>query len=206
MERSKKRFLTRVLPVLAAVVLMVGSCLTVCAEVTTNYTINDVLQAIKDSGKTVYTYSFMYKYDSDYYVITTTSECTLTNNISSVQIFTDGSYCCYRVTDVENKYISNISSTPDYVYFYSSSSGLIKMSYSNLQSNFIESNYDVFDSEGNVVFRGPVPPLVRVAEAIAPETVQKEIISLIPLLIPCLVGYLALRKGLRFLSSILRAA
>lgn len=68
------------------------------------------------------------------------------------------------------------------------------------------SNYDIYDWDGNLVFRSPLSPLRKVAGKIQPLEVLKEILAMIPLLIPLLAGYLGLRKALRLLSTILKTA
>ena len=77
--------------------------------------------------------------------------------------------------------------------------------FSGTYDEIVSSDYDIFDSSGNLVFRGP-SPLVRVAAAIQPGIVMKEVIGMIPLLIPLLAGYLGLRKALSLISRTLQAA
>lgn len=196
--KSKKRYLTRVLPVLAALVLMLGSCLTVCAaEETIDYE-SEYIKLCDSYSELKNTYCFVLgqSINSIWYF----SDKPFTSNVNGSVLFYSDNCNVYTYTreNTSGSFIRNSG------YYYDKSGSILVNG--NEKLNCIYTTHNIYDNVGNLVFLGPVPPLVRVAEAIAPETVQKEIISLIPLLIPCLVGYLALRKGLRFLSSILRAA
>lgn len=78
-------------------------------------------------------------------------------------------------------------------------------SFSCTYDELVSSDYDIYDIEGNLVFQAP-SPLVRVATEIQPKMVTKEIIGMIPLLIPLLAGYLGLRKAWSLISRTLRVA
>ena len=74
-------------------------------------------------------------------------------------------------------------------------------------SSKLYSNHDICNN-GTVVFQGTLRPipLVMAALTIRPGEVLKEILGMVPLLIPLLAGCLGLRKALRILSQILRTA
>ena len=67
------------------------------------------------------------------------------------------------------------------------------------------SNHDVYDDSGELFFHHPSPfqRVVRIQDWAA---VMTEIIMILPLLILSLTSLLALRKGLKFISSFLRQA
>lgn len=75
---------------------------------------------------------------------------------------------------------------------------------------FVGSNHDIYHSDGTLVFHRPQkilgiqePVLIQV---ITQENPLKEILKLLPMAIPCLVGFVALRKALRTLETILKTA
>ena len=65
---------------------------------------------------------------------------------------------------------------------------------------------DIYDRDGNLFFQLTRPRLHQIAAGISAEALQREILTMIPLLIPLLAGYLGLRKALREISRILRTA
>lgn len=68
-----------------------------------------------------------------------------------------------------------------------------------------ESSYKAVSSEYESFFPGP-PPLVAAVKGADLTVAQREVILLIPLSILYLVGYRGLQKGLRLLSTLLRRA
>lgn len=81
---------------------------------------------------------------------------------------------------------------------------------SNL-SLLIYSNYDIYNEDGTeLFFQVPQPVLgmekETLAQVVAQENPLKEILTILPMVIPCWVGFVALRKALRLLATILRTA
>ena len=82
--------------------------------------------------------------------------------------------------------------------------------YRDVKATILSSNYDVKNSDGNVVFQ--VPPAVAqttlapiIQEAPLEETTG-EIVKIIPIVLIILVGLIGLRKGLALLSQTLHKA
>lgn len=94
-------------------------------------------------------------------------------------------------------------------------SGSTGTSYSSEMSGYPQvgyySNYDIYwTGSDEIFFQLPLPPLSRIVAGMKAElmgtVVLREILTMIPLLIPLLAGYLGLRKALREVSRILRTA
>lgn len=98
-------------------------------------------------------------------------------------------------------------SREDYIS-YDWSSRHLGSDYDIALSRIVSSSHNIVDDNGNVVFQKPSEPLgiprEILAQIITQENPLKEILVLLPMVIPCLVGYVALRKGLRTLVTILR--
>ena len=82
--------------------------------------------------------------------------------------------------------------------------------YRDVKATILSSNYDVKNSDGNVVFQ--VPPAVAqttlapiIQEAPMEETMT-EIVKILPIILIILVGLIGLRKGLALLSQTLQKA
>ena len=71
--------------------------------------------------------------------------------------------------------------------------------------NVISSSQDIYSSYGELVFQGP-SPFQRVVRTQDWTAVMTEIVMILPLLIVFLVSLIGLRKGLRFISSLLHRA
>lgn len=71
--------------------------------------------------------------------------------------------------------------------------------------SLVSSSYDVYDGDGILFFQGPplLPPVLRPLNLMA---VMEEILMVLPLLILSLTFLIGLRKGLRFISSLLHQA
>lgn len=95
-----------------------------------------------------------------------------------------------------------------YVDKWNFSSGTIFLKYET--DYIIGSNYDVYDDDGLLVFQKPSAllgmPREILAQVITQENPLKEILKLLPMAIPFLVGFVALRKALRTLETILKTA
>lgn len=75
---------------------------------------------------------------------------------------------------------------------------------------YVYSDIDIYDSEGNIFFPVPPGPLGMpegiLTQILTQENPLMEILKLLPMAIPCLVGFVALRKALRTLETILKTA
>jgi len=113
--------------------------------------------------------------------------------------------------------------TDYYVYFldyigsdsdgWSYSSGTYRFPANIEESSFsyiVSSNHDIYDESGNLVFQKPSDPLgiprETLTQILTQENPLKEILLLLPMAMVCLVGYVALRKALRTLETILKTA
>ena len=193
LKTNSRKVFCRVLPLLAALILILGSCLTVSAE-DDPYNISELenlgyyhlMKQVEGSG-TYYVY-LTYSYPLYYYADGSTAYLKSSKNQDYLYYISDDSMSTWG--EVRNGTLnnSNLASRIDENY------------------SILFSSYDIKDIDDNVVFPGPVPPLVKAAEGIAPEEVMKETIGLLPLLIPFLVGLVGFWKGWQFLLRILRKA
>ena len=83
--------------------------------------------------------------------------------------------------------------------------------YSSNASNLFWSNHDIYNEDGTeLFFQLPQPVLGMEKEILAQVVTQEnpltEILTLLPMVIPCLVGFVALRKALRTLETILKTS
>lgn len=70
----------------------------------------------------------------------------------------------------------------------------------------LASSYDVKYKDSNDVFFYKPQTIVLAHQTLKVQGILKEVVSLLPLLIGCLVSWIALRKGLAFLRSVLLTA
>lgn len=183
------------LSLVCALVLVFGSCMTVCAE-----SDEAIYQSLySDLHEIVYS-----KYgELEYQIFTTSSVATtLIASDKPLYIYNDAVYCvsgsvaCYIGCGIGGKLHSSEPIT-----------GFTNVGLRDV----IYSNYDVCDESGNVVnvadssfFPKPqtLAPVVRGMKM----NPLAQILGLLPLLIPCLVGLVALRKGLQALWNHLHKA
>ena len=110
------------------------------------------------------------------------------------------SYACLEAVDNGSSWSSQAFGSPN---------GALSTGHEIEFTATVFSNHDVKEhNAANVVFMGPPPPtrLQIATEGIQMTGVMKEILALVPLLIPFLACFLGLKKALRMLSGILRKA
>lgn len=228
-----KKLVKRVLPLVLAAVLVIGSCLTVHAEEPAidyqHLTREDMYSLIKECGKIVNSKIYpVYKYQMfSYYANGDGTYHSFKFYVSEQPFGAAGS------ENWPNVSIRNLSDKSSRYYEFSVD-GAGKIVYSDVltvdpngtksmieyRNAHVQSNYNLIPkgSDGSAYVAipsdsydfflvPPTPPVVATAVgAVDLTAVLKEIISLTPLLILFLVGLEAFWKGLRFLSSILHQA
>lgn len=194
-----KRLVRCFFPILLAITLVLGSCLTVSAATTSN-------TSGSSSGKPFYYPLPFNPSDFSAYVVLYRSA----SNERLAYCLSDGGF----IVNSEG-YLSVTSSGKYRIYSFDGNSwgtGSSINSYISGQAiclfshGVAECSENIYDSTGKLVFQVPVRPLVGAVMGAAPEKTLKEIILLIPLSIPFLAGCLGLRKALRLVLSILRKA
>ena len=203
-----KKLLKRIAPLLLALVMVLGSCLTVSAAESNPY--EDIFQQYYKSG-------------FDYFLVFDKSDCVTYCFVNQpvYHQFLDSSYYITPTSDYYSYCVSydkiknSYSTFGDSSYLRSWTSSkleLMKDSSTSLYTggSLIYSNHDIYDigaKEGDEpFFRGPERPLVAAVRGAGPVEALKEVILLIPLSILFLAGCLGLRKGLQLLLTLLRRA
>lgn len=206
-----KKLFKRIAPVVLALVMVLGSCLTVSAAESDTDILQKFISYAESKDYEIYKYQAFIQ-DSGYGIEFICSDAPLVYDrnpsASNEQaIFT---------SDKSNAYTLRYSSGSLSVYNASknyASHTLLGSSY-NLSAtgnyfnhtvkNYSDSSLSLsYDSTG---FFPTPPPLVAAVQGAAPEEALKEVILLIPLSILFLAGCLGLRKGLRLLLTLLRRA
>lgn len=199
-----KKLLKRIAPLLLALVMVLGSCLTVSAAAPSSA--DEYESVISKYQKDGFNYCFVYEQDSKANYI---KYCFL--NCIPYRIYYGNHYYIGCKTSyigyiVEYSIVSDSFSVGN---TFSNSSGLYVITL-DTGSSLLYSNTDIYDSDAkdgdDPFFQGPVRPLVAAVEGAAPEEALKEVILLIPLSILFLAGCLGLRKGLRLLLTLLHRA
>ena len=202
-----KKLFKRIAPLLLALVMVLGSCLTVSAADDT-FTIptsqegfDSLIAKYKKSG---FDYAYVYKSNisnSTYVAYIRYSNEPLYANSSD-----------YLVNDSASSYGVNIYRSGEVVIDpIISMKNSFSSEFTNSNLTVLYSNYDIYrvgaDKEKDEpFFRGPERPLVAAVRGAGPEEALKEVILLIPLSILFLAGCLGLRKGLRLLLTLLHRA
>ena len=209
-----KKLFKRIAPIVLALVMVLGSCLTVSAgNYSYNYTSTDisVLNSLnsyaKDHNFKSYQYLTFLRSGSTYYYCNTSGPFVY--NMPYAPLLC----CTSELTGWGLKY-SNGTVSVWYDDGYTFKTNNAYFSWTGGDYGFL-SNYDVhhlndsstvvFDSDTTGFFPTP-PPLVAAVKGAAPEEALKEVILLIPLSILFLAGCLGLRKGLRLLLTLLHQA
>ena len=136
--------------------------------------------------------------------------------LSSGPAIYNSSSKCLRFKDVNFVEVSIYSSSGNGKIFYNYNTAFnynyVDLSYS--QEYLVYSNYEVFN--GDTLFMPkmsfPRPQIILgmektvLSQVVAQENPLKEILTILPMVIPCWVGFVALRKALRLLATILRTA
>lgn len=197
-----KKLLKRIAPLLLALVMVLGSCLTVSAATSLPSTDKEYEAIIKEYQKPGFPYCIVYKSDSSVRFQFYDSEIfrKIINGKSS--FFALNRFNLYYVTfSSAGSSVSNtFSYTPDVSVWNSSSAW-----------SLVYSSFDIYDvgadkEKDEPFFRGPERPLVAAVRGAGPVEALKEVILLIPLSILFLAGCLGLRKGLRLLLTLLHRA
>lgn len=176
----KKRIM-RLLPVLLALVMVFGSSLTVFAE---GFVANDSL------------------YDNPYWVEFELDDGTMVGLASANPLvpFTKDGKINLRTDGVIYSFTNGVKASFSEAYF---SFGI------SLENRLRYSSHDIFYSDGTLFFPQLLPPspiLVKVVSVTEAEKVLDQVIAILPICLVCLVGYLALRKALAVLQSLLHQA
>lgn len=200
-----KKLLKRIAPLLLALVMVLGSCLTVSAASSLPSTDKEYEAIITEKYHEGFPYAVFVK-DSQY-----PAQALVLYTFSAEPFYKDGyfyftkewSYYIHiydvnRDTWTEQKSVKY--STGNMVSINKQSSKSI--AYSNNDIYFVGADKE----KDEPFFRGPERPLVAAVRGAGPEEALKEVILLIPLSILFLAGCLGLRKALRLLLTLLRRA
>lgn len=198
-----KKLFKRIAPLLLALVMVMGSCLTVSAAVPSST--DEYKSLVSEFSHEGYPYAICVK-NSEY-----PSQAFLIYYFSSEPFFKDG----YVYFNTKWSYFTHIyNSTKDSWSMNQS----VEYGTSNMCSltvtkgtSIVYTSADLYlvgaDKEkDDPFFRGPERPLVAAVRGASPEEALKEVILLIPLSILFLAGCLGLRKGLRLLLTLLHQA
>lgn len=197
-----------VLPWLMAAVLVLGSCMTVCAE---DYTEEQLLEMRNE------TKAMFYQYFED-------NDLSPAYMIYYLQYY-GGNYSARVLYSDEVMYMSSdgqnvIGSFKELCYSYkngvfqSPSSVYTTYSWKGGTYPYFITNYDLLYEDGETLYQAAdttgffpkVPVLQKALKGTELTGVMKEILAMVPLLIPLLAGYLALRKALSLVSQTLKTA
>lgn len=201
-----KKLFKRFAPLLLALVMVLGSCLTVSAAVPSSA--DEYESVISKYQKEDFNYCLVIEQDSKAnYIRYLFTDCPLyafySSRDSRYYLGCKTSFRTYLVdysTVSDSFSIGSINSLSSGQYVLSIGTG----------STLLYSNTDIYYSDAkdgdDPFFRGPVPPLVGAVQGAVPERALTEVILLIPLSILFLVGYRGLQKGLQILSTLLRRA
>lgn len=200
-----KKLFKRIAPIVLALVMVLGSCLTVSAADLPIY--NDA--TITDQCKSDYSAYIAYLKDSDI-------------DIPEYQVYDSKSrqIAFYNVQPYYNGNIYSFQCADGFILSGVGSGSIVKtVPKSNdpvwrCSIRMCVANFDVLNSTNDAYFVKKdttgffptPPPLVAAVQGAAPEEALKEVILLIPLSILFLAGCLGLRKGLRLLLTLLRQA
>lgn len=201
-----KKLFKRIAPVVLALVMVLGSCLTVSAAAPSSA--DEYKSVISKYQKDGFNYCLVIEQDSKVnYIRYIFTDCPLYAFYSS----RDSCYYLGCKTSY-NSYLVDYSIVSDSFSIGSTqsfSSGLYVLAIGT-GSTLLYSNTDIYYSDAkdgdDPFFRGPERPLVAAVRGASPEEALKEVILLIPLSILFLAGCLGLRKGLRLLLTLLRRA
>ena len=220
-----KKLLKRIAPLLLALVMVMGSCLTVSAA-------GNSLDECLSSDFTPYKEYLKNNSDENFPFVGVLLSCSYgtysivkvyvsnvpfydrndSSSASYIQLYTG--YTSDPVKYYELKLSNGVvtkgntsttSSTNPNLYGVSGNATAYVISNYKTVTKGSESNYKAVSSEYESFFPGP-PPLVAAVKGAAPEEALKEVILLIPLSILFLAGCLGLRKALRLLLTLLRRA
>lgn len=200
-----KKLFKRIAPLLLALVMVLGSCLTVSAASSLPSTDKEYEALITEKYHEGFPYAVFVK-DSKY-----PAQALTLYTFSAEPFYKDGyfyftknwSYYCHIYDLDHDKWIEQKS--VEY-----STGNMVAINVASYKS-IAYSNNDIYrvgaDKEKDEpFFRGPERPLVAAVRGAGPEEALKEVILLIPLSILFLAGCLGLQKGLQLLLTLLRRA
>lgn len=193
MLKSKKVLLSLV----CALVLVFGSCITVCAE--SDSLLDSIEQVFANEGYTDVQYFWSGFYNDDgtisvYFV--KGADFYFVEYGEIAKLYVKG-YLYHATCDIENGCFTTDVRCWDYRDSY--------MISGNYNIETFVSNKECYWQDGTLFFR-PLSPIAMIAETVGMERTLGQILGLLPLLIPLVVGLVALRKGLAMLFNRLRQA
>lgn len=187
-----------VLPLVIALCVFLGSSifsLKANAADIESYDVYDVVSAVAESyPEGLFDYNLVF--------VRPSGEISLFSSTAPLHVFL-GNSTILASTHTDSFYWYSYTGNGKWVRNGSGSSSTIG-SLSAFKS-LLSSSYDVYDSDGNLFFRGR-SPFQRVVRAQDWTTVMMEIVIILPLLIAFLIFLVGLRKGLRFILSLLHRA
>lgn len=208
-----KKLFKRVAPLLLALVMVLGSCLTVSAA--DNYDSSDIsaysaiIDYCKDHDIDVYSYQTFWTSSNGSTKYLFLSDHMIYSYSGNFFFYEEGNY---KLFSYSNGSVSSVTS--------GARAAGMAIQFKGFYNRHLLSNYNIYVSsrgvysESNTIFSNAdttgffpaPPPLVAAVKGAAPEEALKEVILLIPLSILFLAGCLGLRKGLRLLLTLLRRA
>ncbi len=201
-----KKLFKRFAPLFLALVMVLGSCLTVSAAAPSSA--DEYKSVISKYQKDGFNYCLVIEQDSKVnYIRYIFTDCPLYAFYSS----RDSRYYLGCKTSYNSYFVdySIVSDSFSIGSTQSFSSGLYVLAIGT-GSTLLYSNTDIYYSDAkdgdDPFFWGPERPLVAAVRGASPEETLKEVILLIPLSILFLAGCLGLRKALRLLLTLLRRA
>ena len=201
-----KKLFKRIAPLLLALVMVLGSCLTVSAATTLPSTSDEYEAVIKEHQKAGYPYAICVEQPSNSAAVFSIYYFSIEPYVNSskyIKFLSTGSYYYVSYNPSADTWIysdlSNVNTSTNIGLFCYDS---VFVKYSNSDIYLVGADKEKDDP----FFRGPVRPLVAAVQGAAPEEALKEVILLIPLSILFLAGCLGLRKGLRLLLTLLHQA
>lgn len=205
------------LPWLMAAVLVVGSCMTVLADYD-DYTEEQLIE-LRNETKAMFNEYFETnglnpKYKVYFSYVTYDSyggyfSSILLYSDEPILISDDNKYLLGSIKELQFNYKNNFlnaSSTIVSKYTWSPASvGTLDIFVTNFDL-FYEDGETLYQAEDTTGFFPRVPVLQKTLQGTELTGVTTEILTMVPLLIPLLAGYLGLRKALSLVSRTLRTA
>ena len=183
-----KKWFLRLAPLVLALVMVCGSCLTAFAD-SLDFPIGDywVILSCED-GSTI-------RASSDEPLVVRKS--TSYPDGVPIEYLWQPTGQVHGWIDGEHEYSSN---TGAIAYFYIEDG-------SKVVSSMVASSHDLYYEDGTLFFPKTLQPILApVAEDAGMERVLEQLMTILPIGLVCLVGWIALRKALRILPQILHRA
>lgn len=176
-----KKWFLRLAPLVLALVMVCGSCLTVFAA-----------EIDYSSGPSGCTYQIVVKRLSDDATCVFTSDSRFVycyySSGNGGYVYCPGNFDIW-VNGSVNKTLSSTTGIPG-------------------EYSILSTNFDMLDENGEVFFQQPPDPptLAPIAETAGMSGVLEQLMMILPIGLVCLVGWIALRKALKILPQILHRA